>query len=1214
MSIKKSHLIFLSSAFILLGICAGIISASDNSQYHFEANTQSWTYAAWGAPDNGITAIAASQDYAYHGSYSLKATCALDGTNTKGSVYIEPPTSLLGGGMTVIARVYIPDSAPADLKAKVFISDSDWTWINSDEITLSTGAWNVIFYTIPEAAATPYKRFGVQVVRGSSDYSDYLYVDAVEWPTPIPTDTSRYTFEASTEGWNRNDWGTGITSISTSTTYAYSGSCSMKATCDIANTEHGVVHFVSPSLSPGTTVVARVYLPSGGPTGLMAKFYIKDSDWTTSYGADIHLSAANWHTLFYTPTDPDTPYNRLGIDVYNESGSSYTGDLYFDTINWDSTVPSAIANLSALTGSGGGEIDLHWTAPGDDGASGRASNYIIKYATSSFTDSNWNDSWVHTASTGPVPATQGSTENKTVGGLTSGTSYWFAIKTQDEWPNTSAIDTTSPQANAKSKPIPAPTSLSVSDAGTGNKLSLSWDSVTDPNLDYYKVYRCTSTGVLSSKHFVVNVDSTTTSYDDTSVVNGIGYYYQVTAVVTTGGESNGSNEDSATPSGASGLTWSDFKGIQYVSWWNNDYEQPKSDSSLDDLRSTGANYVGILVTWYMPTYTSNTIDPDNDKSPTDAAVVEAINDVHARGMKVMLKPHIDVTDESRWRGEIEPSSPGNPSAAGTWFYEYNDFIVHYASIAYHHDVELFCMGCELKSMTTGYYSNWSDIIFNIRTVGEYSGPLTYAANAQAVPGDEFETFCFWDLLDYAGLDVYFPLTDHANPTPNELKTAWGHNKNGNNWLKTVTDWRNDLPNDTNTNREVIFTEIGYQSVDGANITPNYASGNANPTEQKNCYEAAFNAWNYKDWLKGFFWWDWYYDPDCGGPDDNGPYDWTSQNKSAQGTLTSWYGGQSGSTLYDFVSSAEGWVADTSGSFLDNLSNPAYSGTEYKHGSGSLSYDLDLSSKTPGGYINDAGYVSTSKNLSNYEGISLYVYTPYSIDASSPPNISVYVKTGTNSDWFESNTIRNLFNGEWRLASINFSCARNASEETGQAVTNTDDVKEIGIHLDGAKEQTGNTYLYVDYVVALGTYTGTILGISVEPTQFDLGPLAVNNSSYTISAVSVTNTGNVNETYSLNTSTSNPAGWNPSTSAPGQNIFVLNTQFNSVKPSTETFVEANHALTTSPVSCTGTKFAGNETGVSVAPNAVKHLWFELRTPTVVGTFDEQTFGVTITAGQ
>ena len=102
----------------------------------------------------------------------------------------------------------------------------------------------------------------------------------------------------------------------------------------------------------------------------------------------------------------------------------------------DSTAPDAVADLAAgnVTGT---SVDLTWTAPGDDGATGTATTYDVRYSTSTITEGNWASA---TQATGePSPQVAGSSESFTVTGLSPSTTYFFAIKTSDEVPNESAI-------------------------------------------------------------------------------------------------------------------------------------------------------------------------------------------------------------------------------------------------------------------------------------------------------------------------------------------------------------------------------------------------------------------------------------------------------------------------------------------------------------------------------------------------------------------------------------------------------------------------------------------------------------------------------------------------------------------------------------------------------------------------------------------------------
>ncbi len=103
----------------------------------------------------------------------------------------------------------------------------------------------------------------------------------------------------------------------------------------------------------------------------------------------------------------------------------------------DTSAPSAVVNLVASAGAASGTVELNWISPGDDATAGTASTYIVRYNTTTITEDNWSTST--DVSDEPAPSPAGSVESMTVSGLTPGQRYYFAIKAQDEVPNTSGV-------------------------------------------------------------------------------------------------------------------------------------------------------------------------------------------------------------------------------------------------------------------------------------------------------------------------------------------------------------------------------------------------------------------------------------------------------------------------------------------------------------------------------------------------------------------------------------------------------------------------------------------------------------------------------------------------------------------------------------------------------------------------------------------------------
>jgi len=82
-------------------------------------------------------------------------------------------------------------------------------------------------------------------------------------------------------------------------------------------------------------------------------------------------------------------------------------------------------------------MTLNWTAPGDDGMTGRATRYDMRYSLLPITPSNFASA---TAATGmPTPGLPGTQQSVTVSGLDATASYFFAMKTVDDVGNWSTM-------------------------------------------------------------------------------------------------------------------------------------------------------------------------------------------------------------------------------------------------------------------------------------------------------------------------------------------------------------------------------------------------------------------------------------------------------------------------------------------------------------------------------------------------------------------------------------------------------------------------------------------------------------------------------------------------------------------------------------------------------------------------------------------------------
>ena len=310
-----------------------------------------------------------------------------------------------------------------------------------------------------------------------------------------------------------------------------------------------------------------------------------------------------------------------------------------------------------------------------------------------------------------------------------------------------------------------------------------------------------------------------------------------------GGSSDTQSTPLPTPTVSAGGAF-EYAGITHVSWWHDEYGYGEASTSRSHLATTGVGWAGVLVTWYMDRRDSSSIAPHAQRTPSDDVLRVAIDEMHELGLKVMLKPHVDVLDGA-WRGTIRPAD------AGAWFASYAAYVNHVAALAQERGVEMLSVGTELVTMSGApHAAAWAGVIAGVRA--RYGGPLTYAANANE-PGDEFTSVSFWPHVDFLGLDVYTPLTGKTNPTLAELVTGWRRNRYGHDMVAAYRNWQ------AAWGKPVLFTEIGYRSADGTNLAPwdFQAAANPDPGEQADCFRAAYDVWSPESaWMKGLFWWSW----------------------------------------------------------------------------------------------------------------------------------------------------------------------------------------------------------------------------------------------------------------------------------------------------------------------------------------------------------------------
>lgn len=409
---------------------------------------------------------------------------------------------------------------------------------------------NTYYYKIRAVSATGFSNFcstvGAvpSVVVGTpfiSSFTSVLSTDAIRWAWDLAANADGYRVFQSSSGMQLgSDLGasatyfveSGLPANSSHTIYvqAFSG----QLTENSATTSYYTLSNIPTSIASPAQSTATIDL-SWAPAGISP---------TTRYDVERSTSGAGSWTLIAplisATTAQDSGLNEFAtyyyrIFSYNGDDVKSSASTVFSVMTID-VPPAAISNLTASAGATDGSVQLVWTAPGDDGNSGNASAYVVKYATFDITAANFDDASVNTFNQAWAPKAPGLTEGVApaleVTGLYAGTTYYFAMKAADEAGQPGSWSTAGVNlqrvAPAHDLAPPAPSGL----GGTpgDHAITLNWTAITGlADLDVYRIYR-SSSPPYDTFEVAGSTPASFAVFTDTGLANQTTYVYKITAV------------------------------------------------------------------------------------------------------------------------------------------------------------------------------------------------------------------------------------------------------------------------------------------------------------------------------------------------------------------------------------------------------------------------------------------------------------------------------------------------------------------------------------------------------------------------------------------------------------------------------------------------------------------------------------------------------------
>lgn len=260
--------------------------------------------------------------------------------------------------------------------------------------------------------------------------------------------------------------------------------------------------------------------------------------------------------------------------------------------------------------------------------------------------------------------------------------------------------------------------------------------------------------------------------------------------------------------------------------------------TLDRLKALGLDGVVLPVGVHASSLEASSVRPGGLLGDDGRRRLgRMIDDAHARGLFVVLVPHLQL-DDGAWRGDLTPADLEG------FLRSYEAVVGTLADVGDQHCAEVLSAGVELKSLTKDPRAD-EGFTRLVRTLRErFSGELTYSAN-----WDEVDTVRHWALFDRAGVNAFHPLAFAPGADDDTLRThALGAQS-------ALADLEGRI------GRPVWFLEVGFKAVPETHLLPWEWPGEVqahtlpyDDEAQARAYGAVIWALRHSDAVDGVFFW------------------------------------------------------------------------------------------------------------------------------------------------------------------------------------------------------------------------------------------------------------------------------------------------------------------------------------------------------------------------
>jgi len=308
---------------------------------------------------------------------------------------------------------------------------------------------------------------------------------------------------------------------------------------------------------------------------------------------------------------------------------------------------------------------------------------------------------------------------------------------------------------------------------------------------------------------------------------------------------------------------------------DNQLDSPGAQQVFCDLSTTGFNTVTLVIPLFQAARKATTITPraagpGTAPTPSDAQLVTAIRNARQCGLKVVLKPHLELPG-GEWRAHIK--------GGRRWQAAWNTWLVHYAKIGRAEGVDTLVIGNEQKGavLPKGSSARWVKTVAAVRRANPLI-KVTYAAHtndeALLLPKK------FVSKLDFLSL-TYYPRPHTKSPSVAKLERSMRSDKTRY-FDKIYRRYRG---------KHIVFAETGFRSIA---LKDYYAKGPQQVAQavvdtdlQRMQYEALLHFLDGISYVDGVMLFRAHNPPTAGGPQDPSL---TWQGKPAEAVIARYLGG------------------------------------------------------------------------------------------------------------------------------------------------------------------------------------------------------------------------------------------------------------------------------------------------------------------------------------